>query len=507
MSGCSPDWTTFNLTTQQINSTGPLPGTGIYHWKIATSSDSAQFYFDQAMNLYYGFHIIEAVASIKKAQTFDSSHAILYWAEALLYGPNINDVGYAGSAAALEAVATAKKYAVNSNDFEKHLIKAISHRYSADTSIAQHVLNEKYAKAMKTIFEIYQHDARIGALYADALMLLHPWDLWTSSGLPKPWTPEILETLEKTLQIDPYHPGANHYYIHALEASSTPEKAQKSADILGALTPGLAHMVHMPSHIYIRTGDFKKGREVNKKAIEQYMKYLSLMPEVKNNASLYEFHNRHMLAICAINGIDYKVALKESIDCRNSLDSTAFSWPAPFNSYIQYIYMTPEMAMIRFEKWNDILAARAIPAHWKYGTLLQQFAKGLAFVHTKQVSMAKKSLSIITSIIDDPELAIPMGAFSSAKSSAEVARLILQGSIAQQEGNTSAALEHFRNAVTAEDAIVYNEPRDWILPARQFLGFALLRANNKNEAKKIFTEELQLNPNHPVTIKGLKMTK
>lgn len=505
--GCTPDWTTYELTKEQILSTGPLPGTGKYHWKISTENDSAQFYFDQAMNLYYGFHIIEAIPSIKKAQTFDAAHPMLYWAEALLYGPNINDVGYATSAAAIKAVSNAKKYSSVSNEMERHLIDAMTLRYSADSSIEQSVLNEKYAEAMRSIFQLYPQDARIGTLCADALMLLHPWDLWTSNGEARPWTKEILETLEKTLKTDPKHPGANHYYIHAMEASATPWKAKKSADILGTLTPGLAHMVHMPSHIYIRTGDYQKGREVNLAALEQYKKYLLLMPDVVNNAALYDFHNRHMLAACAINGTDYQLAMKESLECRNSLDSVAFSWPAPFSSYIQYMYMTPEVAMVRFEKWKEILAEPEVPANLKYATLLQQFAKGLANVRMKQTTQARESLKKLDSVIGDPELALPFGAFSPAKAGADIARLLLLGSIAEQEGKRVQAIQYFEEAVKAEDALVYNEPRDWLLPARQFLGYALIRANQKTEARKVFTEELKINPKNPVSIKGLNMTK
>ena len=251
----------------------PLPGTGPHKWKISTSNDSAQFYFNQGINLYYGFHIIEAMPSFKKAQLFDSSCAILYWAEALAYGPNINDLGYFASPDALLAAQKATAPAMHASPGEKALIAAMQVRYSGDSTKQRADLNQQYAAKMKAVFAAYPHDAEIGALFADALMVQHPWDLWQHNGSAQPWTPQIEKVLESVLKYAPDHPGANHYYIHTMEASPYAYKATACADRLPRLAPGMSHMVHMPSHIYIRTGAYDKGITVNDRGLAGYKKY------------------------------------------------------------------------------------------------------------------------------------------------------------------------------------------------------------------------------------------
>ena len=280
---CSPDWTTYKLSKLEIQQMIPLPGTGSHVWKISTKNDSAQFYFNQGINLYYGFHIIEAMPSFKKAQTFDSACGMLYWAEALAYGPNINDFGYAASPDALLAIKKALELRKYSSVKETALIDAMHVRYSKDSTQKREYLNQQYADKMKNLYSRFPKDAEIGALYADALMIQHPWDLWQHNGKPKPWTPQIEKVLENILKNTPDHPGANHYYIHTMEASPYAYKATANANRLGKLAPGLSHMVHMPSHIYIRTGQYEKGRTVNTKAIENYKTYQSLYPAVVNN--------------------------------------------------------------------------------------------------------------------------------------------------------------------------------------------------------------------------------
>jgi hypothetical protein len=237
----------------------PLPGWGNYNWKIASASDSARFYFNQGINMYYAFHIIESMASFKKAGTFDDKNAMIYWAQALAYGPNINDFAYATAPDALAATQKAMGLSASCTAKEKALINAMSVRYSSDTSISRKDLNQRYATEMKNVYQHFKNDADAGALYADALMLQHPWEYWEHNGNAQPWTPEIVSVLENVLKQHPSHPGANHYYIHTVEASPNPGRALASADRLGKMMPDVSHMVHMPSHIYIRTGNYEKA--------------------------------------------------------------------------------------------------------------------------------------------------------------------------------------------------------------------------------------------------------
>ncbi len=501
---CTPDWKTYHLTQEEIQQMIPLPGTGDHTWKISSTNDSAQFYFNQGINLYYGFHIIEALPSFKKAQTFDTNCAMLYWGEALAYGPNINDFGYAASPDALVATKKAKEFSNNSFLKEKVLIEAMQVRYSPDSTQKREYLNEHYADKMKEVYAEFPADAEIGTLYADALMIQHPWDLWQHNGQPKPWTPEIERVLENVLKHSPDHPGANHYYIHIVEASPFPWKANASAERLGKLSPGLSHMVHMPSHIYIRTGKYAKGIEVNKNSVATYNNYLQLYPEVVNNAALYEIHNRHMKAACAINLPDYPTTLQAAIECKNSFDTSFLSMEAPIGTFMQYVYMMPEIAMITFKKWHEILMQPQLNDKYHYAALLQLFARGLAYANTHQILKAKTSLTSLESMLKEKDMYVILIPFNAPATGGTVAKYLLRGAIAENENNFTDAIINYKIAVATQDSLIYNEPRDWLIPARHFLGNALLRVKKYKDAAIVFRENLKAEPGNYVGIKGLQ---
>lgn len=501
---CVPDWKTYSLNNEEIMQMVPLPGTGSHKWQIKVKHDSAQFYFNQGMNLYYGFHIAEALPSFKKAQLFDSTSPMLYWAEALAYGPNINDMGYAASPAALTALAKATDLLPFADQREALLINAMSVRYSADTAMPRLTLNQQYSDKMKALYKLFPKDAEVAALYADALMLQHPWDLWEHSGKPKAWTPEIEKVLEHTLSFAPRHLGANHYYIHVMEASPYAYKASASADRLSSLAPGLAHMVHMPSHIYIRTGKYEKGAALNTAALKQFKTYLALYPGAAAGAFLYDNHNRFMQVACSMNGNNYPVTLKDAMENRMAIDTAYLSMPAPLGSYLQYAYMSPELAMLTFNKWDEILAQPDIPGRYHYATLLQHFAKGMAMANTNDLTHARTELENIRRLIIEPDLSVVLEPFNSASASARIAETILAGTIAQQENKLKKALQYYRAAVIAEDALVYNEPRDWLNPARHYLGNALLQNREFAKAAKVFREDLAVQPLNATASRGWK---
>ena len=501
---CTPDWATYHISTEEIQQMIPLPGIGAHKWKITTKNDSAQYYFNQGINLYYGFHIIEAIPSFKKAQTFDSSCAMLYWAEAQAYGPNINDMGYAASPAALIATQKAKTLISSATIKEKDLIEAIQVRYSYDSTQKREILNERFADKMKTLYAMYNGDPEIGALYAEALMLQHPWDLWQHDGEPKPWTMLIERTLQNVLKQSPEHPGANHYYIHTVEASPHAFKATASADRLRKLAPGLAHMVHMPSHIYIRTGQYEKGVMANKLAVDNYFTYLKLYPAVSNNAPLYEIHSRHMKAACSMNENDYAAAIEDAITCSKSFDFSFLAMDAPTGPYIQYVYMTPELTMLTFKKWNEIFKQPDVQTRFHYAALLQQFTRGMAFANTNNLLMAKSALTNMETLIHEKDLAVIYPPFNAPVTGASIAKNLLLGTIAEKEGKFKMAINYFKQAIVTENSLVYNEPRDWLTPARHYLGEALLFQQKYNEAAKIFREDLKVHPLNYVATKGLK---
>lgn len=480
----------------------PLTGWGNYSWKITTSSDSAQFYFDQGINMYYAFHIIESRASFDKATRFDPACAMAWWGKALAFGPNINDFGYARPSDAYPSAMRAKELKSSSRPLEKALIEAMEVRYSNDSTQQQDKLNEKYTAAMSNVYNSHLRNADAAALYGDALMLLHPWDLYSKNYTPKPWTPELVKVLEAGLELNPKHPGANHYYIHAVEASAKPEQALAAAKLLSTLMPDVAHVTHMPSHIYIRTGYYNKGLSLNDDAIAGFNKYTATFPAVVENASLYLIHNLHMKANCAEMSGNYKAAKEASDQLQNSIPAFYLSMPGALGNYVQYLYETSLFTDLRFGKWDEILSM-PVNDTLAYSSVLRHFARGMAYTGKSDVASARKELKQMQSKMGDTALKVPFTPFNSAFDAALVAESILQGSIATALDRKDEAVRYFTKAVTAEDNLIYNEPRDWLLPARQYLGKSLLLKGDYKKAELVFRKDLEINPNNGWALTGL----
>ncbi len=502
---CSPDWNILNADSL-ADGIGVLTGWGNYRWNINTKSDSARLYFNQGINMYYAFHIIESMASFKKAARFDDTNAMICWAQALVYGPNINDYEYAATPDAYAAAQKALVLKGNCTPKEKVLIEAMAVRYTTDSTVSRKSLNQLYAFAMEKAYSQYATDADIGTLYADALMLQHPWDYWKHNGDAEPWTPHLLTVLEGVIKNSPNHPGANHYYIHAVEASKNSKRAMASANRLGSLMPGVAHMIHMPSHIYIRNGKYTAGEKVNEMSVKGYNDYLSAYPDVKNNMALYLIHNLHMQTTCAMMKANYAYSNKAAVDCRQSFDTSYLSMSAPFGTYMQYLYMTPVFTDVRFAKWDIILSSKAVPDNYVYAAVLWHWARGMAFAGKNKIIEATAELKIIQDKMAAPDMLVVMQPFNAPEAAAKVAEKILAASIAGHENNFAKAIALLSEAVTSEDALIYNEPRDWLLPARQYLGYALLHAGNTSMAEKMFKEDLVDNPDNHWTLFGLYQT-
>lgn len=499
---CTPDW---NLLNGDSLAKGIpiLRGWGNYQWKIDSYSDSARQYFQQGINMYYSFHIIEAMASFKKAQVFDSSNAMIYWGQALAYGPNINDFAYSATPEAFAATQKAKLLAANCTEREKHLIKAMTVRYTSDSTVSRKSLNQLYTNAMQDAYQHFSKDGDIAALYADAMMLQHPWEYWKHNGDAEEWTPRILAVLEKTLKESPNHPGSNHYYIHTVEASGNPHRALPSADRLSKMMPSVSHMVHMPSHIYIRSGMYNEGAKVNELSLKGYNDYLSVYPDVVNNAPLYLIHNLHMQTACAMLGKGYEYSAKAAGECRASFDTSYMSFPAPFGNFIQFVYMTPVFNNIRFGKWQQVLEGPPIPAHYSYANVMDHWAKGIALAKTNKLAAAKRELQFVQENMNLGDMLVVLEPFNAPVSAAKVAEKLLEGIIAEQENDLPTAILAFNKAVEFEDALIYNEPKDWLLPARQYLGDALWKEGSFSKAATIFKADLKENPNNHWALQGL----
>ncbi len=490
---CSPDWNSMNQWLEEYD-IPPIPGAGSYQWNISSRNDSARFYFNQGINMYYSFHIIEAMASFKKATRFDPESAIIYWAQALAYGPNINDLGYAASPSALEAIRKASQYAGSASPIENALINAMSVRYTADSSDTNRKeLNELYTAKMAQLYQQYPGHSDIAALYADAMMLEHPWVLWKPDGTPHPWTPRIREVLEKALQKSPANPGLNHYYIHVMEPSPFAAKAKPSADRLGKLTPGLSHTVHMPSHIYLRTGEYNKGVSVNEAAVNSYRKSIPLYAPVTGADFLYIIHNLHMQANNAMMAGNYEAATRATEELMNSIPADYLDFPGAMGNLIQYIYMTPVFKDIRFGKWDSLLNRKPPPVKQTYGHIIWLFGKGMAFAAQQKTADARNILEQISELAKDTVLKIPFSPFSPASDGVQIAVELLKGTILMKEHKTDESIIAFRNAVHTEALMVYNEPRDWILNPRHFLANACLVGGKTAEAIKTLKDDLAVN--------------
>lgn len=482
-----------------------LKGWGNYKWKITTSSDSAQFYFNQGISLYYAFHSIEAIASFTKATRFDPECAMAWYGKSLAMGPTINyPNGYMPPTGAYEASVQANTFKSDCSALEKELITAIQQRYNKDSTVSVKRLRINYAEAMELVYAKYPQNADVLTLYADALLLLHPWDLYTHDFIAKPWTPKIRSLLERALAINPKHPGTNHYYIHTMEASGTPQMALNSAHLLDTLMPLVSHITHMPSHIYIRTGDYQRGIKDNNAAIRGYDLYLKQYAPVVNGAVLYQIHNMHLKINCAQMGGNYKTAINASDSLQAIIPPAYLSFQGGDGNFFQYVYMQPVLTSVRFGKWDDILKVKQIDTV-AYASILLHFARGLAWCGKNNPIRAEQELQRLNTRMHDASLQAPIDNFSSAYEAAGVSRLILQGVIAETQKRYHAAADILKKAVTAEDKLIYNEPRDWPIPARQYLGELLLKAGRYNEAITVLNKDLIVHPCNGWALTGLKV--
>jgi tetratricopeptide (TPR) repeat protein len=478
-----------------------LPGWGNHGYAVNTQNDSAQLYFNQGLSMYYSYHSREATASFKEATRFDSTCAMMYWAQALSLGPSYNfGYSYKMHVNIPSVVKNMNRYGSTATPKEQDLVAAMNKRYNlqdtADTERKQ--LNVAYATAMKTLVQKYPDDIDIKALYTDAVMLLHSWDFWYKDGTPKEWTPELVKFCKDILQKDPIHPAALHYYIHITEASRKPEVALASADSLIKLFPGVAHMVHMSSHEYERIGYYAKGVTANEKADESLYVYDSLAKGLFRDV----YHVPHYFAVdiyCALSGGMYKKAVSKWIELRKMTE------PEPDNVYQQYLLMYRSQAAVRMGKWQDILSDTVrIKSDWSFAGILDDFAKGMAHTKTGSLETAQKYLQQLREKKNDKILRDKFAPHTSTPyECATVAENILYANILFNQGKHNAAITAIKNAMRVEDSLIYSEPKLWMLPARQWLGSFYLSLKQYHKAENVYRDDLVWNPGNGWSALGL----
>jgi tetratricopeptide (TPR) repeat protein len=479
-----------------------FPGWGHYHYEISTTNDSAQFYFDQGLSLYYSYHLTEAAASFKEATRNDSNCVMAWWGEALAMGPYYNDsYYYKMPMAVLPVIAQMNRLAKREpiSPKERDLVMVMSRRYDADTAASHRIgLNRDYSDGIKALIGKYPGDLTIKALYVDGRMIEHAWDMWDNKGVAKPWTPELIAYCGEILAANPQHPAALHYHVHLEEASQHPEAALHSADVLQELMPGVAHMVHMASHMYQRTGLYAKGVAINDRANTAAEDYRLRATQLHLSNFIVHYHS--VEAFCALNGGMYGKGMQIATRSRKMLAQNPSSLQRPA---IQYHYMMPAFVLVRLGKWKEILDLETPDRTMVYAGVLSNFARGLAFVRTGKTSDAQACLDSLRERLKDPVLKVRVLPLNAPIKGATVAEGILEGEILFAQKKYEEALAAFTRAIECEDSMFYGEPKDWPLPVRHYAGACLLKLGRPAAAEKLYREDLVENPGNGWGLLGL----
>jgi hypothetical protein len=479
----------------------PMTGLGTHHHAITTRSPEAQRLFDQGLVLTYGFNHGQAIRLFQRASELDPKAPMPLWGIALAYGPNINDFEMDRERAktADEFVKRAQAVAGNGSERERAYIDALSKRYSSDPSADLKKLQVDYKDAMAALATRYPADLDAQTLYAESLMDLRPWQLWSRDGKPSDVTPEVVRILESVLRQNPRHPGANHYYIHTMEASPTPEKALAAARRLETLVPAAGHLVHMPAHIYARTGRFVASANSNAAAAAIDERF---MERTKTRVGMYPLmyynHNIHFESYAASMAGQYARARRRAD--RLTANLTPYLADMPM---LEALIPQQYFVLLRFAKWDEILALPAPADTLKLTGLLRHYARGVAFAAKGDVAHAREEQQAFTEGVAQVPPDTPVGVLNKAGQLFTVAKEILDGRIAAASGDRAAAIQHYQAAVSAEDGLAYDEPPAWYYPVRETLGAALLADGKAVEAERVFRDDLKFNPNNGRSLFGL----
>ncbi len=480
-----------------------LTGMGKHHHPVTTTEPWAQMFFNQGLALAYGFNHAEAYRAFEEVTRLDSTCAMGWWARSFVLGPNINvPMDSASAVKAWADLQVAQRLAVNASPVEQAYIRALAQRYEAVPGKDRSRLDSSFAAAMGQVYKEFPNDPDAGVLYAEALMDLHPWDFWYSDGKARPWTPPIVDLLESELAKNPNHPGANHLYIHAVEASDLPARAAVCADRLAGLVPGSGHLVHMPSHIYIRTGRYHEGSLANEAAVRVDDQYL----EECRMQGVYDIgyvpHNHHFLWASAV----FEGASAKAMAAARSTQGRALKdyLRVCGMEAVQHYSTIPLFSMVRFGKWADILTEPAPDSDLHYPMGVWRYARGMAYARTGKLDLARAELELLAKYAADTTLEPKLiWGRNSTRSVLKIGQLVLQGEIQAGEKNYDAAVKSLEDAVGQEDDLMYQEPSDWFFPVRQVLGAVLLEAGEAAAAEEVYLRDLRIYPENGWSLYGL----
>jgi tetratricopeptide (TPR) repeat protein len=479
-----------------------MSGLGDLHHPVSTSNPQAQQFFDQGLRLIYAFNHDEAGHSFQRAAELDPKLAMAYWGIAEAVGPNYNDPASDDRfKAAHDAIQKALDLSGNGSAIEKAYIEAMAKRFPGDPKADRRKAAEDYRDAMREVVKQYPDDLDAATLFAESGMNLHPWGLWHPDGTPEAGTEEIVSTLESVIRRDPNHLGAIHYYIHSVEASRSPERALAGANRLATLAPAAGHIVHMPAHVYIRTGDYDAAVKTNQKAATADEAYINASGAQGIYPMMYYSHNLHFIAMCSAMNGNYAES-KKAADMLAAHVAPAVKDMPPLEGF-----MTIPMAVeVRFHRWSDILAAKPPDPAMKVSTVFYHFARGMALAATGKVADAEAEHKLVSeaeqATPEDVVFAMPVN--NKAKDILKIAKNVLGAKIALAKNDNEGAITMLRQAVVVQDSLKYDEPPDWFFPVRESLGAVLLSSGNALEAEKVFREDLDHNPRNPRSLFGLR---
>ncbi len=466
---------------------------GSHHKRISTKISAAQQYFDQGLRLVYGFNHAEAIRSFTRAAELDPTCAMCYWGIALAYGPHVNaPMDAASGVAAYAALQKARSLQSHATAPERAYIEALAQRYEADPPADRVRLDTSYSRAMGQVAKTYPKDLDAAALYAESLMDLRPWNYWRPDGTPYPGTEEIVRQLERVISKNPNHPGACHYYIHAVEAVN-PKAAVPCAERLARLMPGEGHMVHMPAHIYIRVGRWNDAIQANQHAIHSDEVFIEGQHPMGVYPLAYYPHNIHFLAFASTMAGRSAQAIEAADTLTSKVNLDAARQVGMLQEMLPYHVLT----LTTFGKWDEVLSAPLPPEDIRFSYAMAHYARGVAHAAKGEWVEAQAALDRVTAA-DASTLEGAEG-----KTALSIAVHALSGEMAIRRGDLDMGITHFKEAANIEDAGLYFEPPKWYYPIRHSLGAALLKAGQHAEAEKVYREDLRRFPENGWSLFGL----
>lgn len=501
LSACGAAHAQHHHTTGQKEEATLVSGMGSWRHPVTTRSAEAQRFFDQGLRFVYAFNHEEAVRSFRRAAALDPGLAMAHWGVAYALGPNINlDVDPERERAAFDATQKALALAPKASPKERDYIEALAKRYTDDAGATPETLRrlaEEFSRAMGALAKKYPEDLDAATLYAESMMNLRPWRLWEKDGTPAEGTKEIVATLEAVLKRDPNHVGAIHYYIHAVEASPDPGRALAYAPRLGRLMPAAGHIVHMPAHIYQRTGDYGASARSNEAAAAADRAYIKATGGQGIYSLMYYSHNLHFLAVAYSFSGRYADALRSAQQLEANIAPHIKAMPM-----IEGYNATSTLVRVRFRRWDEILKAPAPPADQAATGAVWTWARGMAFAAKGRTEEAEAALKAFAAA----EQTIPADATFGLNQAGDILKIadrMLAARIASSRGERGHAAELLQEAVITEDSLAYDEPPAWFLPAREALGALLLADGRAAEAEAVFREDLKHNPRSGRSLLGL----